>query len=248
MPLFQAPRPRFRAGLAVGLALAALAAPALMGFRAAEELFAFKAAPKVGSAGDFKETVKLTISGQEVNISTDLHMNVDSVLPSGDFKITQTESNTQVTVGGQSVPAPESKPQSLTIGANGELKEASVEGGDANWYRIYNLSVFLHPDTPVKLGQSWTKSLPANKSTGAVALKATYTAVSKEKVGQWNTVKVTYKIQETDVDSPGTGEGTLWINVEDGQPVKEETSFKNATFPGGGGQTGDGGSTLERVK
>jgi hypothetical protein len=232
-----------RSGAAVVLAL-----PLLVGFTAHDDTFNFKGVPKAGDASDYKENVSLTISGQSVTIDTALHQVIDSVTADGGLQITQTESGTVVKVAGQVAPAPEAKPQVLSFLPDGELKEAKVDGADGNWYRLFNLSVFIHPDTAVKIGDSWTKVLPANKTTGAVPFKAVYTLVGKEKVGNWNTLKVTYKINETDTDSPASGEGTLWINADDSQLVKQETKFSNAQFPGGAGTPIDGTSTLERVK
>lgn len=213
------------------LSLLVVALPLLMGM-VRDDSYDFKALPKPGDKADFKESVSFSIQAQDVLVETTLHQTIDAVSDTGNIDMTQTESDTSIKVGGQPAQAPDSKVQKLKFLADGELKEAVVEGTDANWYRLFNLSVFLHPDKAVKVGESWTKTLEANKTTGAVPISATYTVVAAEKVGPWPALKVKYQIKETGVDSPGTGEGTLWISLADSQVVQEEGSFKNAPFPG----------------
>lgn len=210
--------------LATAISLVAVAAIAFT-----FETYNLKRAPKEGSAATYTIKANMQVMGQDVDFSADLAEKIKMVAPNGEYSVEASQTN--IKVAGQDVPAPETV-SVTTYKPNGEL--IKKEGGDTSpeGYRMSQLEGFIAPDSEINVGDSWTKELAANKERGTVATKATYKLEAVEKVGDVDTLKISYTIKETEGDKPASTEGTTWIRKDDRSMVKEEATWTDMPIPG----------------
>jgi hypothetical protein len=103
-------------------------------------------------------------------------------------------------------------------------------------FRIASLASFQAPDEAKNIGDEITYSIPADKDHGMPAAKADFKVLALEKVKDWDTVKLSYSVAETEGDPKASSSGTLWISAADGSLVKSESTVTNvkpygAPFP-----------------
>lgn len=210
--------------LATAISLVAVAALAFT-----FETYNLKRAPKEGNAATYSINANMQVMGQEFEFSADLAEKIKKVAENGEYTVESTQSN--IKVAGQEAGAPETVSVS-TFKPNGEL--VKKEGGDSSpeGNRMSLLESFISPDTEINKGDSWTKDIPANKDRGTVGTKATYKLEGEEKIGDVDTLKITYSIKETEGDKPASTQGTTWLRKDDRSMVKEEATWTDMPIPG----------------
>lgn len=234
---------RFRL-LCVGFALAAMTAMASAQDAAT---FSLKRVVKVGDSINFKLQADLDIAGGTATFTADVNEKVVSVQPNGDYDVESNQSNAKVNFNGQEMDAPQGGPQTTTYNANGEILDIKGEQADQpGARRVANLGIVKSPDQPVKVGDTWTYKIDADSKTGAVAATAEYKVEDAEKVGDRDTVKVSYTVKETEGSDPASNQGATWFDAKDFSTVKGESTWTNVPIPGAPGPV-SGKVTLTRV-
>lgn len=210
------------------LALVALSAYAL----AAVQGYSLKRTPKAGDALKYRLKVNMDLGGQAATMSALVTEKVTAVDPTGNFTVQADQSQLDVKLGDQPIPAPEqSSPEVSVYAPNGDIVE--IKGNDVQpaFYRMATLSVFLAPDKPVAVGDTWSHDFPADPKTGRVAAHGDFKVLGEEKVGAVDTLKVQATIKETGADGAST-DCTYWINKTDGTTVKMDGKWSNVPIPG----------------
>lgn len=208
-------------------------APVAFGFTFAGDTYTFNTHPTKGYEATYVEKVELTLSGSAI-VQTDKRIDTyTEVNPDGSMVVKSLSEDVKATINGQEVPIPEQPAVTITSDPAGIATK--VEGGppDPNIFRIIDLSVLLAPEKPVKVGDSWTRTIPTNKTTGAPAFTATYKVMGTEKIGTWNTVKVQTTIAETEGTTKASATGFQWVDPTNDVTIKTDFTIKNLPLPQG---------------
>ncbi len=192
--------------------------------------FTIKKTPKLGVVHKYKQVGKFDVGGQDFEFEAIASEKVTKVEDSGNYAMEETQS--AVKLNGQEAPeGAGSGSSTTTYNAKGEVLEIKGDKVEENTYRFANLAIFIVPDKELKAGDSWNYEIKADKKTGAVAAKATWTLVGEDKVGTTDCLKIKYSVKETGADG-ASSEGTLWITKADSSMVKLTAKWVNAPVPG----------------
>lgn len=230
---------RFSFILAAGVA-AAIAVASVQGVSIAWK-------PKAGDTTKYKLTTKANIQGQEMFFSAVLTSKVLEVT-SDKIVVEEKQSELNVKFGDQDFSSmmPASITSTTTLKPNGEVIERKSEMEDGGSERMEAALAHQYPEKAVEKGGSWTIKRAANADKKLPASEATYTYVEDEKVGAFDTWKITYVFKETEGSSPMTVNGTLWLNRANGEPVKAVYQMQNVEFQEGMG-TSDAQAEITRI-
>jgi hypothetical protein len=221
----------------------ALAAAALMLSMAAavQDGISLKRSPKVGDVAKYKLKVELNVQGQPFNLEG---LVTEKVVKVEEGKYSIESSQGEMKLNGQDAPM-ESPASTSTYSATGRLLELKGEEESEEALRMSSLQAFEVPDKPVKVGDTWTISLKAKEGKNPVGIKGDFKVEAQEKVGEYDVLKVTYEVKETEGSAPASSKGTVWFNVKDATMVKYEGTWTGAPFPMVGPT--DAKVTLERA-
>ena len=101
--------------------------------------------------------------------------------------------------------------------------------GDDSIRRMLTPLVFVFPDKPVGVGDTWTETLKAGTDKDDQSVTLEFKAEAIEKVKDVDALKVTEKLTEKGPEGT-TGEGTWWVSKE-GKVLKFETKVKKWLVP-----------------
>jgi len=223
----------------LGMALLALTSLAL-----AQDVVNLKRAPKVGNTLKFALKAELDIQGTPVVVTASV---TDKVTKAEDGKYTVETSQTDLKINDMEAPGGGGDDTSTsTYNLLGKLLETKSAQEDDGSKRMSVLQSFEVPDKELKVGDTWTINNAAEPKFRNVASKIDYKVEAKEKVGKWETLKVTFTAKEATGETPASATGTYWISIEDKDVVKYESSWTNAPFPMVGPQSAK--VTLTRVE
>lgn len=215
----------------LGLLVAALS----VGAFAVVDGFNLKRAPKAGDSVTYKLKADVEVAGTEANFTAKVVEKVTKVEANGNFQLESSQSEGKISFGGQEMDADPST-QTFTYKPTGEVIDIKSDKLDASMFRMANLQSFVVPDKDLKVGDEWTIEGKKDEKTGAVNTKGTYKIAGEEKVGDYDTLKVTFSVKETEGgDSAASAEGITWISKKDNTMVKTEGKWLNAPFPGAPG-------------
>lgn len=199
----------------------------------AQDGVSLKRAPKVGDTFKYNLSVAMNIQGQDFTVTAVVS---EKVTKAEEGKYTIESNQTELKLNGQEAPM-EQSPSYSTYSNVGRLLESKSdqEGPDAD--RMSALQSFEVPDKAVKVGDTWEVALKAKEGKNPVAFKASYKVEAQEKVGEWDTLKISFTATETEGTDPAKSVGTVWVSVKDGSMVKYEGNWTNAPIPMAGPTT-----------
>lgn len=144
-----------------------------------------------------------------------------------DFKMNMNGQDMDGPPGGES-PAGQTNTQVFSM--DGTLvdpgKEQPMSGGE----RVRRLSVLYRPTAPVKMGDSWTKEVPADKEKKVPSGKYKYTLEATETVDGTACYKIKYVYSEMEGATPFGAIGTMWIDTANRNLVKMEAEYQNIQY------------------
>lgn len=231
----------------MGFAPAQEAPPAQQGASPTQEEYTLKLQPKEGDTFKYRFTMELTFGEQSAVVTMNISSKVIKVDADGNIVIESGSSDGMVKFGEQEMPIPPSPATRTTFKPNG--MPVKVEGGnnpDVS-LRMARLNAQFFPDKPVKIGDKWDAELKGEGS--APPLKANFELVAKEKVGDIETLKIKFTIQEIGEKVEGgaaTLTGHLWIDPKTGMLVRMNGSVKGMPAEGAPMPL-DGTLTMERI-
>lgn len=184
--------------------------------------------------------------GTEVAVEMVNQSKVKDVADDGTVTLEEGLVEGKATVAGQEISLEAQPANVIVMKASGELKEIRGDNVDEKAYRMQNLMAFVPPAEAVTIGSKWTREVAANKDTKAPAFKATYNVVGDEKVSGTETLKIEYKINETEGSDPASVEGTVWVSKADCSIWKGNVKWNNMPVPQAPAPM-SGSVTIERI-
>lgn len=209
--------------------LGALAGVALMLSLAAavQDGVVLKRLPKVGDVQKFKLNVELEIQGQPFTVNA---LVTEKVVAVEEGKYSVESSQSEMKLNGQDAPM-DAQATTSTYTSLGRLLES--KGGDTSEesMRMSSLQAFEFPDKALKVGDTWTTDLKAKEAKNPRGVKTDCKIEAAEKVGEFDTYKITFTVKETEGADPASATGTVWLSVKDASLVKYEGVWTGAPFP-----------------
>jgi hypothetical protein len=225
----------------------------LAGFVAAQEEYTLKLQVKEGDTFKYRFTMEMTFGDTSAIVTMNITNKVVKVDADGNVVMESSSSDGMVKFGDQEMPIPASPATKTTFKPNG--MPVKVEGGtdSANALRMARLNNHFFPDKAVKVGDKWSAEM---KGEGNLPpLKGEYELVAKEKVGDIDTLKIKFTIQEVankkEGDAPNMLDnanisGHVWIDPKTGMLVRMNAKVKGMPAEGAPMPL-DGTITMERV-
>ena len=181
-----------------------------------------------------KRVYKVITSVKEDNFSstTVVEQEILELLTEGRYTQRDTTKSSEVSFKGETSQTTDTKPITYLYRPDGVLEQIidPDPNGPDDQARDEALTNFYPPTSPLKVGESWTKTVPSGPMKGTVELEVTGKVEGLEKVAGLNSVKVQYKVVEKDAD-PRTFEGTVWLDTTSFAIVKVEAQMKSKDEP-----------------
>lgn len=192
---------------------------------------------KEGDTHSYRMSLSFSMWGEEALYTSVLTEKVIKVEPNGTYAVETTQTDYKAKFGEEEMTlSSEDLPKATRVlTPAGEIVQLQGDLTNEAAYRLSNLDVFRPSDMSVSTGDTWKVELKANADTGTKATTIDYKVEAAEKVGDWDTLPVTFSYKETEGSDPATAEGKYWIRTSDGLVVKMEADWKNAPIPGANG-------------
>jgi hypothetical protein len=122
----------------------------------------------------------------------------------------------------------------MTFARNGELvnRESDTPVTQEN-ARFAETMMIIYPDDPVKVGDTWKRTIKADTTAGKVPCETVFKFVGVEAIDGKDCWKITYDFKETNGPSPIMAKVTVWLDKKDGSIVLGEYDLKNVEFQPG---------------
>lgn len=206
-------------------ALLALSALAL-----AAQAMDLKWTPKVGDKATYKVAGNFELAGAgEIVLAGTRTEEIKTVEAD---KIVST-SMTKMTVNamGNEIPVPDST-ETVTAKSDGTVLEVktTADAPTGGAMRLAHLSSLVYPSKAVAVGDTWTAEGKKDEKADLPGYKLEFKLVGEEKVGTWDTWKITSKGGEAEGDTPTKIESTYWVDKKDGTMVRSLSQLTDAVF------------------
>jgi copper(I)-binding protein len=229
-----------------------LVSAGLASFVAAQEEYTLKLQVKEGDTFKYRHTMEMTFGEMSIVSTTNITNKVIRVDADGNVVMESSYSDGMMKVGDQEIPIPASPATRTTLKPNG--MPVKVEWGldSTDALRMGQFTNFF-PEKAVKIGDKWSAELKGDGS--ALAIKAEYELVAKEKVGDLDTlkIKVTSKLSVQEAAKEGgmpslqvNASGHIWIDPKTGMLVRMTAKVKGMPAEGAPMPL-DGTLTMERI-
>ena len=215
---------------ALPAALLALSALAL-----AVQAMELKWSPKAGDKATYKIDGLFELPGMgDIKLGGTREATVTSV--DGDKVVVTSTTKMTANAMGNEFPVPQST-EVETSKPDGTLTELKVDDKvqSGNALRLAHMSMFAYPGKAVVVNDTWTAQGEKDEKADLPGYKIEYKLVGEEKVGTWDTWKVTAKGAETEGATPTKVDATYWIDKKDGSMVRSLAQLTDAVFPGPSG-------------
>lgn len=189
---------------------------------------------KVGDSQRFKMTAEIDIMGMTAVYSANTVETVREVREDGSYIVQSTQNDAKIVFGDQELPVDSTGSMTTVFERNGlvrSVESSEPDMGGSAAFRIANMTSFVVPDTPVKIGSKWEQEIKGSARTDNIGGKASYSVVATERVAGIETFVIEMKFVETSGEAPATAEGRIWVDVRDGSLVKLSATLRNAPFP-----------------
>lgn len=198
---------------------------------AAQDSISLRVAPKKDDVFKYKFTGTLSLMGMDVKAT---YTQTTTVLDVAEGVITTESGETKgsLDVGGQEMEMPDMGATKTKTNLDGTVKEILGEAAGPDTYRNASLLTVFRPEAPIKVGDEWTWTAPANGEKGTRAMSGKYKAEALEDVAGKKALKISMEVKETEGDLPASAKGTIWLDTTNGMPLKSDADVKNAPIPG----------------
>ncbi len=194
-----------------------------------------KWSPKVGDKANYKVEGTFDLAGMgEIKLSGTRTETVTSV--DGDKIVLTSNSKLAANAMGNEVPIPDST-EVTTVKPDGTVSEIKLNGADGGGsaMRLARATMLVYPSKPIAVGDAWTAEGKKDEKADLPGYKLDFKLVGEEKVGTWDTWKITAKGGEVEGATPTKVEATYWIDKKDGSMVRSLAQLTDAVFQGPGG-------------
>ncbi len=207
--------------------LFALAALLAVASQATAQTYDLGHKPKKGTKTAYTLTFNINGQGQTIVYKAKISNEVVEVKEDGSFLMAMYQSEHQVSVGG--VPQQTASETITSVTGYDRYGKPVTMGGDdttPNAYRTANLTSFIAPVAPMKVGESWKATIVANRETGAVAATHNYMFVGTEKQNGKDVAVIEFTVAESTGANPASAKGKVWIDLATGETVRYEADVK----------------------
>ena len=208
---------------------------------------------KAGTVTRHRTEVKASANGMQmaIEIKEVKTYTVSAVAANGDLTLIDDTESVEVSMNGQAMPAdPRMMTKStIVVRANGSLVSyTKANGTDVQTdVRMFAATNPIFPDTPLKAGDTWSRSMQADAKSGARAARADYEVLAFETADGSAAVKI--KMTYTEVIAPALStSATFWIDRATGDPIKVEGTVQNFPLDTASGVTASLTITQTRIK
>ena len=225
----------------------------LASFVAAQEEYTLKLQVKEGDTFKYRFTMEMTFGEMSAVVTMNITTKVIKVDADGNVVMESNSSDGMVKFGDQEMPIPASPATKTTFKPNGIPVKVEGSMDSANALRMARFNSHFFPDKAVKIGDKWSAEM---KGEGNLpSLKGEYELVAKEKVGDVETLKIKFTVQEVanqkEGDAPSMLDnaninGHVWIDPKTGMLVRMNAKVKGMPVEGAPMPL-DGTITMERV-
>jgi hypothetical protein len=186
--------------------------------------------PTAGNTIIYKMTSTAKLGVGELHYDATITHKVVEIKPDGNVVVEEKQGDIKATLGDQDistlVPA---STVTQTLAPNGEIISRKSDQPDDN-QRVDEASAFIYPPHALKPGEIWTRTAHA-QGKNTYESTTTYTYVGQEKVGKWDTYKISVDFKETSAPTNMTATGTAWVSTTDGELVRADYQMKNVDLP-----------------
>lgn len=183
---------------------------------------------KVGDEATFQFNAEMMIGDIKISASGKNVEKVVKVDEEGLIHSESVQSEVKITTPDGETPMPGEDKSTIVYNPDRSVKEIKTEqDADPSSMRLAIVSTVIAPPKALADGESWTADLKANGDE-TFPCKGEYKIVGAEKVGEWDCVKITMTVKETEGPKPAECSGTVWLNRKDYTTVKEDFLIKNA--------------------
>jgi len=188
-----------------------------------------KRTPKVGDKANYTVKGAMTVQGLDVTLSGTSTEEVTKV--EEDTFTVKSSSKMSVNVAGADQPLPDSN-QETTTKLDGTLVKLLADSNPAtpSAIRLGHLNTLYLSPKSVANDETWTLEGKRDEKLDAPAFKITYKLIGEEKIGKYDTYKITSDAAETEGSIPTKIKGTFWVNKLDGNLIKSHTEMTDAVF------------------
>lgn len=203
--------------------------------------------PKVGDASTYKLRMEFTLFGDTAVYTAKVHDKVIEVnADSYTVETSQTEYKVEI-FGEEGEVNDKDIPKAQTVfSLLGDVKEVRGDLTNDAAYRMANLTSIRRPGKPVKVGDSYERTVATDTKLGVPAAKGTYRVEAEERVGTEDAVVIGFEYAETEGGEPARCMGKYWLSKRDGKLLKSEATWSSAPIPGAPSPV-NGTVTLERI-
>jgi len=210
---------------------------------------------KAGSVTRYRTEGKASVDANGMQMAIEIKgvetYTVSAVAASGDLTLIDNTESVEISMNGQPAPADPSMltKSTIVVHPNGSLVSYTKEGGVSTQsdVRMFAATNPIFPDTPVKVGDKWSRSIAANAATGAHAAKADYEVLAFETADGSAAVKI--KMSYAEVIAPALStSATFWIDRATGDPIRIEGTVQNFPLDEASGMTANLTITQTRIK
>ncbi|MFZ4508130.1 MAG: hypothetical protein ACOYON_10605 [Fimbriimonas sp.] len=187
-----------------------------------EPEFALIWKPVQGQELNYAFTMKVDSSEGKFEIRGDTLMKVTKIEENGDYTVESSSKNQKVAVDGHEEDLDDDpEPEVTKYTAKGQKippKDAKEdeEGPDPLAVNILDpITDFASPAGPIKKGTTWTEEYKADEKLGRAACKVVYEVIGAEKRGEYDCVRLSAKLTQTEGGSPAKAEGHFLISTKD---------------------------------
>lgn len=193
--------------------------------------------PKEGETHAYRMNIAFSMFGTDASYNSLLTEKVLKVEADGSYAVETTQSEYTARFDSEEMPLPaEDLARSVrTLSPSGEVLKLQAEITNDSAYRLSNLDVFRPSDKPVNVGDTWKVELKPNVEQGTKAATADYKVEAAEKVGDADTLQISFTYKETEGTEPASAEGKFWIRTSDAVIAKMDAEWKNAPIAGAQG-------------
>lgn len=200
----------------------------------AEEKYDLSIRRKVGDVQTRQIVMKLQEDGAPFEYTLSERSKLAKVGEDGSLEFETVVTYLKMVAGGETIDLAgeaEIEPETSKekVAKNGKFLSADNIEGDDTVFRVHHLLDFIRPDSVVGIGTEWTHEFDTEKREGAVKGSIKFKVESKQKVGAFECLKISFKSAESEGADPGSAEGATFIRISDGAVIKSSAKIKN--FP-----------------
>gem|GEM_PF-2307428 len=120
------------------------------------------------------------------------------------------------------------KPDTTTLRPGGAILDVKEEGEEPRGtpFRTAREIALVLPNAPVSVGDTWTFEETGDEKTGVPGVRLAYTLAGEERIGAWDTYRITMK--GLDTGSGGArSEATFWSEKTTGARIRTQYRITN---------------------